>query len=155
MWISVVYLCTIYNFSIQPLLLTRNYWLGPQCQNITTKAPDKENWVSPKLHKMNKIEKIIPFSLSDYRPTSFVFPSLYEILHGHMSVSKQPVMIFPKEAQFWCNHYHGTGLFWNNSNQTCSHTNPAGDIQEFLPYLTHFPLVLYLCVSESDQHWLR
>ena len=42
-----------------------------------------------------------------------------------------------KQARFWCNCYHGLGLFWMKSYQSCGGAHPCRALAEteFLPYL--------------------
>ena len=38
--------------------------------------------------------------------------------------------VVTKQERVWCNRWHGSGLFWMNSNQSCGLVNATGNIQE-------------------------
>ena len=75
------------------------------------------------------------FSFSDGRPAIFVVISARDFSWPRSCLGNR-LRCVTKQARFWCNCYHGFGLFWMNSYQSCgrAHSCRALAETEFPPY---------------------
>ena len=81
--------------------------------------------------KIHKIEKINPFSpfLVEVQPSLFFLKPARDFTRTRSHI-RETGRVVTKQERVWCNRWHGSGLFWMNSNQSCGLANATGNIQE-------------------------